>query len=108
MTKEEFGKRIYDIRKQLGLSQYDFAHHCGIPEGYVGHLELGNRNPTLETMDKIAKAVGMSLGEFLADDVPVVREADQTVNRVIAQVMKIPPESRDDLAEIIRLITRIR
>lgn len=107
MTKEEFGKRIYEIRRQLGLSQLDFAHHCGIPEGYIGNLELGNKNPTLDTMSKIAEAVGMTLSEFLGDEMPVAREQDQTMNRVMVQVEKIRPEAREDLAEIIKLIAKM-
>lgn len=108
MTKEEFGKRVYDLRRQLGLSQLDFAHHCGIPEGYIGHLELGNRNPTLETISGIANALGLSLSEFFGDKPPQLPEQDQSMNRIMAQVEKIRPEERDTIADIIKLIAKIQ
>ena len=57
-----------NLRKQreaLGLSQEAFADLVGIHRTYVSDLERGKRNPTISVVEKVAKALGSSLGALL-------------------------------------------
>jgi DNA-binding XRE family transcriptional regulator len=45
------------LREQQGWSQEDFAARCGLHRTYVGAVERGERNITLNTLDRIAKAL---------------------------------------------------
>ena len=43
-----FGKRIRELRKLRGWSQEEFALHVGLDRSYVGGVERGERNVSLE------------------------------------------------------------
>ena len=58
-----FGKAVRERRKRLGVSQEEFADMCGLDRSYVGGVERGERNISLENIGRIAKALGISLSE---------------------------------------------
>jgi len=51
-------KNIYLTRKQQGWSQEYCAERCELHRTYIGAVERGERNITLETLDNIATALG--------------------------------------------------
>jgi transcriptional regulator with XRE-family HTH domain len=57
-------ERIKAIRLQKKLSQGDIAKALGVHITYVSQIERGIRNPTLKNIEKIAKAMGVSVGEL--------------------------------------------
>ncbi|MBK6802462.1 helix-turn-helix transcriptional regulator [Novosphingobium sp.] len=59
------GKNVARLRKERGESQEDFAHHAGIHRTYISDIERGARNPTIEVVAKIAKALGVKPGALL-------------------------------------------
>ena len=61
-----FGKRVRLLREATGLSQEGFALHCGLHRTYVGGIERGERNPTLESMALLAKGLGVTISELVA------------------------------------------
>jgi transcriptional regulator with XRE-family HTH domain len=46
--QQVFGKRVRELRKERGLSQVELASKVGIDRSYMGFLERGERNPSLE------------------------------------------------------------
>lgn len=60
------GEAIRLIREQKGLSQEELAHRSGIHRTYVGGVERGERNPTVESLKKIADGLGVEPEEILA------------------------------------------
>ena len=68
MIKEKVGERIKELRKKQNLSQEDFAFKCGLDRTYITSLERGKRNISLENLEKIAKALNMTLSEFFNFD----------------------------------------
>ncbi|MEO8611645.1 MAG: helix-turn-helix transcriptional regulator [Chloroflexota bacterium] len=60
-----FGVVVRQMRKEKGLSQEDFADVCKLHRTYVGSIERGEKNVTLETASKIAEALGVSLSELI-------------------------------------------
>lgn len=59
--KTKFGARVRMLRKEKGLSQEDFADLCGLHRTYIGAIERGERNISLENIEKIARALGVSI-----------------------------------------------
>lgn len=49
-----FSKRLAQIRKARGLSQYELANRLGYSRGQISNYEQGTRQPDLETLNKIA------------------------------------------------------
>lgn len=59
------GTRIREVRNQKGMSMDDLADECQIEKKLVYLIENGKGNPTISTLDVIAKAFGMSVSELL-------------------------------------------
>ena len=59
-----FGRRVAELRKKAGLSQEHFAFKCDVDRTYIGTIERGEKSPTLNTIEKIAYALGISKSEL--------------------------------------------
>ena len=59
-----FGKAVRKRRHKLGVSQEEFADICGLDRTYIGGIERGARNVALVNIERIAKALKMSLPEL--------------------------------------------
>jgi len=60
-----FGDRVRTQRQELGLSQEAVAHRSGIARAYIGSLESGERNPSLDTIARLAAALHVDAGELV-------------------------------------------
>ena len=58
------GQRIRNYRTQLGLSQEKLAELSGCHPTYIGQLERGEKNATLESIDKVASSLKISLSKL--------------------------------------------
>ena len=67
MTNEvaKFGKKLREARLKKKLSQGDMAKILGVHRTYISGLERGRRNPSLLTVQKVAKALSISPKELL-------------------------------------------
>lgn len=63
--QQVFGGRVRELRKERGLSQVELAAKVGIDRSYMGFLERGERNPSLEVIAKIAEALSVTPDELL-------------------------------------------
>lgn len=61
------GSRIKQKRTELGLTQADIATKCSISTRYYGSIENGRNSPSLEKLELISEALGVSL-HFLLND----------------------------------------
>ena len=59
------GQRIRNYRTQLGWSQEKLAELSGCHPTYIGQLERGEKNATLESIEKIASAINIPLSKLL-------------------------------------------
>lgn len=58
------GQRIRNYRTQLGLSQEKLAEMSGCHPTYIGQLERGEKNATLESIEKISAPLNVSLSKL--------------------------------------------
>ena len=65
--KKRFGARIKELRKKEGLIQKEFAKECRLERTYIVDIESGKRNLSLENIEKIAKALKISLSELFKE-----------------------------------------
>ena len=52
---------LLDARKTAGLTQTDLAERTGIAQADISKMENGNANPSLKTLQRLAKGMGMRL-----------------------------------------------
>lgn len=62
---EQLGKNLKRIRTAKGISQGEIGRILEVDKSFISNIENGKTNPTLSTIAKIAKAVGVSVGELM-------------------------------------------
>lgn len=62
--KKIFGEKIKLVRKQKDLTQEELADKAGLHPTYIGQIERGKRNPSLENIYKIQKALKVDIGDI--------------------------------------------
>lgn len=63
-VKAEYGKKVREIRKKLGVSQEGLADLANLDRTYISDIENGKRNVSIETIFKIAEALNTPVVEF--------------------------------------------
>ena len=62
-----FGNAIRAIRRREGISQEELADRCGLHRTYVSDVELGKRNVSLENIDRLSRALNITLVELFEE-----------------------------------------
>lgn len=68
MLKSDVGRRIKYLRNKSGLSQEKLALKADLDRTYLAGIESGKRNATLDSVEKIIVALGVSVKEFFDFD----------------------------------------
>ncbi len=58
------GKRVKELRNKLGVSQEELADLAGLDRTYITSVESGRRNISIVNIEKLAKALNITLAEF--------------------------------------------
>lgn len=66
-TLEKFGEKVREERLKQGLSQEELASRAGVHRTYIGMIERAEKNITLENIEKVAKALKITLSNFFKD-----------------------------------------
>jgi y4mF family transcriptional regulator len=61
MNSDKIGAIIHERRVYLNLTQNDLAEMAGITFKSVSEIELGTRNPTLNTLNRILDVLGLAI-----------------------------------------------
>lgn len=61
----KFGETVRDFRKVKGLSQEELADKAGLHRTYIGMIERAEKNITLTSIQKIAKAFDVSIKDLV-------------------------------------------
>jgi len=63
-----FGRRIRALRRARGYSQERFAYHSGLDRSYVGGVERGERNVSLDNIAVLARGLDLPVFELFRFD----------------------------------------
>ena len=84
----EFRELVYRLRTEAGLTQAELAGRMGTTQSAIARMEGGGTRPTLETLEKLARAIGQELvvgvGEHLSENrsiAKLVREGHAVVRK---------------------------
>lgn len=61
------GNKIKECRKKRGVSQEELAKQIGVKRAVISKYETGKISPRLDMVQKIARALGVSIDELLGD-----------------------------------------
>jgi transcriptional regulator with XRE-family HTH domain len=62
---ERVAERLQQLRKRRNLTQAQLADQAGISRGYLARLETARQDPTLTTLEALAKALGVKVSRLL-------------------------------------------
>lgn len=65
----DIGKRIEEIREEVGLSQSGLARAVGTSQSAISQIEAGERNPSFDMLRQIAKALKVSVPHLVGAEV---------------------------------------
>ena len=98
-VQARLGSRVRDLRQQRGWTQETLGERAGISYKFIGEIERGVGNPTVDSIDQIAKAFGIDIGLLLqretpepaytplsSDDFAVMREARDTLDSALKRL----------------------
>ncbi len=61
---KKFGEHVRQLRKQKDISQEELAHRADLHRTYIGMIERAEKNITLLNIEKIAKALQVSIKDL--------------------------------------------
>lgn len=84
-----FGRRVRELRTAKGFSQEAFADACELHRTYIGGIERGERNLSLQNIQRIADTLGVSLAELMTWGVGA---AGNSRARALTSLQKLTPD----------------
>lgn len=63
----EIGQKIIKLRKQKNLTQEDLAGEAEVDRSYLSEIENGHKNVSVQTLKKIADALGVKMSVLLGE-----------------------------------------
>ena len=64
-SAKKLGANMKRIRLEKQMSQGDICRKLGVDRSYISNVENGNKNPTLSTITRLAKALDVRIEELL-------------------------------------------
>lgn len=74
--------RIKYLRKEKGYSVTKLAYIAGVSQSYLRDVELGKKNPTINTLTLICDALGITLKDFFDDSITDSIEQNPLIRRI--------------------------
>lgn len=63
-ARKAFGKRVRVLRKSMGFSQEQLADAANLHRTYIGSIERGEQNVSLDNIERVAKALKIQITEL--------------------------------------------
>jgi transcriptional regulator with XRE-family HTH domain len=89
-----FAQRLRTLREAAGLSQYALAKQAGLSKQALSVLELGNREPYWDTVQKLALALGVDCRAFVDPGVAIPTAEEAAPGKPGRPRKEPPPEPK--------------
>ncbi len=97
------GSKIKNLRQERNLSQYKLAEKADVSQSFLSALEAGKKSPTVDTLEKICRALGISLAEFFSWGNPrQFPNLPPYISGLIDELRHLNPEQIEHLTQFIR------
>lgn len=102
------GQRLTSLRTSLGLTMNKLSRLSGVSQSFISNIEAGTKNPTIDTINRLATAMGITLYDFfnekesssVAEDSieyqPEIKQAMHKIQNLTPRQIKILNEVLDE------------
>lgn len=100
------GENIKKTRKKQELTQKSLAERANISRSYLADVENGRYNPSIDVLNKIAKALGITGQQLLKDNIDEKDDIDnmeEDLQILFNKIQKISPKDRKKLLQLIEI-----
>jgi DNA-binding XRE family transcriptional regulator len=92
--REIFARNVRLVRVNAGVSQERLANDAGVDRAFVGSVERGLRNISIDYVEMLAQAIGAPAHELMNPDMPQQRGLDVTLRRAPRTARPYPAKKR--------------
>jgi len=82
------GKNIKSLRTEKGWTQKELSEKLGVTIKTISYFELGERQPSRETLIKLAEIFGISVDRLLGNENETIRDSDLTrdIKKILVEI----------------------
>lgn len=100
--QELFGKKLRELRRSRDITQEKLAEMSGLSLQYIGEIERNRRNPSLTSMESLAEALNIPIGDFF--NLEEFQRSDKELREtLLRQVREATPEQLRMLYDLSRV-----
>jgi transcriptional regulator with XRE-family HTH domain len=98
------GERLKDLREQKSISQGDVEKRTGLLRCYISRVENGHTVPSIDTLEKMARALEIPMYRIFTDDIHV-KKPDIPARNIVRRVVTTKDER--ELRTFAKLLSRM-
>ena len=99
------GEKINLLRKQIKLSQAEFAEKIGVSRDAIGKYEWNDITPTIDRVIKMAETFNISI-DFLVSSEDKQEELNKEAVKRIKEIQKLPESEKNKIFSVIDALIR--
>ncbi len=101
-------KRLKELRELKGYTINKLATISGLSQGFVRQIELGEKQPTIDSLSKLCTGLGISLADFFADQATELPDQMKPlVSHLVSFAQTLTPDQKEALRAIGKSLTDI-
>ena len=107
---KRLGRRIYDFRKQSGLTQAALAERAKISNEFMSAVERGAKLPSLQVLERIAAGLRVDLKDLFNFDRTAYRKLEplsREIRDVTSLLQRLPPERQRKVIKMLKILTKV-
>ena len=101
----EVGKKLRKLRENKNMSMYRLTQMTGVSGHHIKGIEEGTRQPTIDTLNRLATALGSSLAEIFNDDLKCTYLSDKE-RQLIENYRTMTDEKADALLSLSSVLNK--
>ncbi|MEK4508239.1 helix-turn-helix domain-containing protein [Paenibacillus sp. FSL K6-2524] len=103
------GEKIRELRQQRGFSQEKLAFKAGITPSYMGQIERGEKSPTIDTLDKVTRALNIELSDLFVFTSNETSDLETThIDKITYQLLGRTPYEQEEIFNFIKRLLKFR
>lgn len=102
-TAKKLGQRIRQYRCDARMSQEELAFKANISPSHLGQIERAVKHPTVDTVEKIAEALDVSVTELFSCGEASRSQPNPTVEKINALLASMTEDEQKDILRVIRI-----